>query len=153
MNSKPEGVGARACWFVGATYGGTDDQTPRFLQEGIWENGYQDKYLDAVKSIQAVGLLAHQAAEGGRRQLGGDLLQRLLAQLQLALEQPVGMVGQFMEQHRFLRAGQADLLALRAVVAVVTVIARRAFITATASIAMLHPRFQRISHQLQNCQE
>lgn len=52
MNPKPEGAGARACWFVGATYGGTDDQTPRFLQEGIWENGYQDKYLDAVKSIQ-----------------------------------------------------------------------------------------------------
>jgi len=52
MNSKPEGAGARACWFVGASYGGTDDQTPRFLQGGIWENGYQDKYLDAVKSIQ-----------------------------------------------------------------------------------------------------
>lgn len=30
MNSKPEGAGARACWFVGATYGGTDDQTPLF---------------------------------------------------------------------------------------------------------------------------
>lgn len=52
MNSKPKGAGARACWFVGAAYGGTDDQTPRFLQEGIWENGYQDKYLSDVKSIQ-----------------------------------------------------------------------------------------------------
>lgn len=52
MNSKPEGAGARACWFVGATYGGTDDQTPRFLRDGVWENGYQDRYLDAVKSIQ-----------------------------------------------------------------------------------------------------
>ncbi len=52
MNSKPEGARARACWFVGATCGRTDDQTPRFLQDGIWENGYQDKYLDAVKSIQ-----------------------------------------------------------------------------------------------------
>ena len=52
MNSKPEGAGiARACWFVGATFG-TDDQAPRFQQEGIWENGYSDKYLDAVKSIQ-----------------------------------------------------------------------------------------------------
>ena len=53
MNSKPEGAGARAraCWFVGATYG-NDDQTPRFLQEGIWENGHQDEYLDTVKSIQ-----------------------------------------------------------------------------------------------------
>lgn len=52
MSPKTGGAGARACWFVGATYDGTDDQTPRFLKEGIWENGYQDKYLDAVKSIQ-----------------------------------------------------------------------------------------------------
>jgi len=53
MDSKPEGAGARACWFVGAAYGGTNDQTSRFLDEGIWENGYQDKYLDMVRSIQA----------------------------------------------------------------------------------------------------
>ncbi len=52
MDPKVEGPGARACWFVGAAYGGTDDQTFRFLQEGVWENGYQDKYLDAVKAIQ-----------------------------------------------------------------------------------------------------
>ena len=52
MNSKPEGAGEKACWFVGATYDGSDDQTPRFLQENIWENGYQDKYLDVVKSIR-----------------------------------------------------------------------------------------------------
>lgn len=52
MNSKTEGVGARACWFVGASYGGTGDQTPRFLEDGIRENGYQDKYLDAMKSVQ-----------------------------------------------------------------------------------------------------
>jgi len=51
MNSKLEGAGARACWFVGASWG-TDDQADRFVQEGIWQNGYQDKYLDAVKSIQ-----------------------------------------------------------------------------------------------------
>ncbi|MCP4750100.1 MAG: AAA domain-containing protein [Proteobacteria bacterium] len=52
MNSKPDGAGSRACWFVGANYDG-DDQTQRFLDEGIWENGYQDKYLDNVKSIQS----------------------------------------------------------------------------------------------------
>ena len=51
MNLMSEGVGARACWFVGAAYG-PDDQTPRFLEDGIWQNGYQDKYLDVVKSIQ-----------------------------------------------------------------------------------------------------
>ena len=52
MNTRSEGAGARACWFVGASYGSFNDQTPRFLQEKIWENGYEDKYLDAVKSIQ-----------------------------------------------------------------------------------------------------
>jgi 5-methylcytosine-specific restriction protein B len=43
---------ARACWFVGASYGGTDDQTQRFLDEGVWESGHQDRYLEAVRSIQ-----------------------------------------------------------------------------------------------------
>lgn len=27
MKSKAEGVGERACWFVGAAYGGTKDQS------------------------------------------------------------------------------------------------------------------------------
>ena len=39
-------------WFVGASYGGTDDQTLRFLSEGIWKNGYEDKHLDLVRSMQ-----------------------------------------------------------------------------------------------------
>ena len=39
-------------WFVGASYGGTDDQMPRFLAEGIWENGYDDKLLDVVRSMR-----------------------------------------------------------------------------------------------------
>src|SRR5271169_4453396 len=45
--------GSQATWFVGAAYGhGTDDQTSRFLEEGIWENGYEDKYLDLVRSVR-----------------------------------------------------------------------------------------------------
>lgn len=71
MNSKPEGAGARACWFVGATYG-TDDQTPRFLQEGIWENGYQDKYLDVVKSIQVGDRIAIKSSYTRKRDLPFD---------------------------------------------------------------------------------
>ena len=39
-------------WFVGATFDGNVDQTPRFLNEGIWENGYDDKYLDLVRSMR-----------------------------------------------------------------------------------------------------
>lgn len=38
-------------WFVGAYYRSTGDQTPRFIENGIWENGYQDKYTDIVKMI------------------------------------------------------------------------------------------------------
>ena len=28
----------RVCWFVGASYGSTDDQTARFLNQGIWDD-------------------------------------------------------------------------------------------------------------------
>ncbi len=41
-----------AYWFVGAAYGRRDDQTSRFVDEGIWENGYDNRYLDLVKSIR-----------------------------------------------------------------------------------------------------
>lgn len=37
-------------WFVGAVI--KSDQTERFVNEGIWENGYDDKYLEQVKSIE-----------------------------------------------------------------------------------------------------
>lgn len=52
MNTKSDGTSAQANWFVGASYGGTDDQMPRFLAEGIWENGYDDKLLDVVRSMR-----------------------------------------------------------------------------------------------------
>jgi len=52
MNTKAENSGAQTSWFVGASYGGTDDQMPRFLSEGIWENGYEDKHLDVVRSMR-----------------------------------------------------------------------------------------------------
>jgi len=52
MGEIQEKAEARACWFVGAMYDRTEDQTPRFLDNGIWENGYTDKYLDLVRAIQ-----------------------------------------------------------------------------------------------------
>ena len=48
MNDKE----LRPSWFVGASYGSTDGQTPRFLLEGIWENGYDDKYVELVRSMR-----------------------------------------------------------------------------------------------------
>lgn len=54
--------GPKSYWFVGASYSDAGDQTPRFLDEGIWENGYEDKYLDQVRSMRAGDLIAIKAA-------------------------------------------------------------------------------------------
>lgn len=42
----------RQFWFVGAVWGGDDDQTDRFLSEGIWQNGYDEKFSDHVKRMK-----------------------------------------------------------------------------------------------------
>ena len=42
----------KTTWFVGAQYSGSDNQTQRFITEGIWENGYEDKYLNDVRSMR-----------------------------------------------------------------------------------------------------
>jgi 5-methylcytosine-specific restriction enzyme B len=41
-------------WFVGAYWDDRDPpgQTDRFLAEGVWENGYTDRYLDLVKQMR-----------------------------------------------------------------------------------------------------
>lgn len=38
-------------WFVGAAWG-EGDQTPRFLSEGIWQNGYDEKFSHLVKEMK-----------------------------------------------------------------------------------------------------
>jgi 5-methylcytosine-specific restriction enzyme B len=53
MNDRQKDISSNATWFVGAAYGGTDDQVSRFLSEGIWENGYADKLLDMVRSMRS----------------------------------------------------------------------------------------------------
>lgn len=49
-------------WFVGALWGGNDDQTQRFISQGIWENGYDDKHLELVKTIKPGDKVAIKAA-------------------------------------------------------------------------------------------
>jgi 5-methylcytosine-specific restriction enzyme B len=49
-------------WFVGASFGGNDDQMLRFLTDGIWENGYDDKLLDMVRAMQPGERIAIKAA-------------------------------------------------------------------------------------------
>lgn len=38
-------------WMVGSYWDG-DDQTSRFLSEGIWQNGYKDKFADQVNAMK-----------------------------------------------------------------------------------------------------
>lgn len=54
MENSPAATERRPVWFVGAAFGGHDDQTDRFLRDGIWVNGHTDKFIDDVKSM-AVG--------------------------------------------------------------------------------------------------
>lgn len=39
-------------WIVRAKWDGKYDQTERFLSSNIWENGYEDKYIDVVNRVK-----------------------------------------------------------------------------------------------------
>ena len=39
-------------WFVGAAWNRADDQTERFYSEGIWQNGYHNKYTEQVARMR-----------------------------------------------------------------------------------------------------
>ncbi|WP_221901395.1 type I restriction enzyme endonuclease domain-containing protein [Bathymodiolus platifrons methanotrophic gill symbiont] len=42
----------KSYWFVGASYGkGSEDQTERFITEGVWQNGYQDKRDELITFV------------------------------------------------------------------------------------------------------
>ncbi len=47
-----ESENPRPAWFVGAAFGGYDDQTKRFIQDGIWEGGPVETYGALIDSIQ-----------------------------------------------------------------------------------------------------
>ena len=72
MVSAAENFDLRPAWFVGAAFGGNDDQSARFLSEGIWENGYTDRYLEAVKSVQPGDQIAIKATYKRRNGLPFD---------------------------------------------------------------------------------
>ncbi|KFF32090.1 AAA family ATPase [Pseudomonas plecoglossicida] len=62
MDDKKNSPSTSTTWFVGASYGSKDDQMPRFLEKGIWENGYDDKLLDIVRAMQPGERIAIKAA-------------------------------------------------------------------------------------------
>ena len=48
-------------WFVGALWAGAD-QTERFVKEGIWQNGYDEKFSNLVKQMKAGDRIAIKAS-------------------------------------------------------------------------------------------
>ena len=59
-------------YLLGAYWYGNEpeNQLPRFLREGVWENGYEDKYLQLVQSIPVGATVLVKASyyDRGRRQ-------------------------------------------------------------------------------------
>lgn len=49
-------------WFVGAMWGDGEDQTSRFLEKGIWQNGYEDKFAEQVQTIKPGDRIAIKAS-------------------------------------------------------------------------------------------
>jgi 5-methylcytosine-specific restriction protein B len=61
-------------WMVGAYWEDADpqDQTERFLAEGVWENGWKDRFLDRVKAISVGDRIAIKAMFTQKRDLPFD---------------------------------------------------------------------------------
>ena len=72
MDSVHVGGAPPSFWFVGASWGGTEDQTPRFHEEGIWENGYDDRYIDEVRSMRPGERIAIKSTYTRKRDLPFD---------------------------------------------------------------------------------
>ncbi len=52
----------KSYWFAGAVWNRTDDQLPRFLEQSVWENGYEDQLLDLVRKIRPGDRIAIKAS-------------------------------------------------------------------------------------------
>jgi 5-methylcytosine-specific restriction enzyme B len=62
-----------AYWFVGAVWHKTDDQMPRFLDEGVWQNGYGDQFFDIVRGMKPGDRIAIKASFGRKHNLPFDV--------------------------------------------------------------------------------
>lgn len=78
VSAKPSQPASRPTdinyWLVGAYWDDREptDQTQRFLDEGIWQNGYDDKYLDEVRSMQVGDKIGIKSASTLRKGLPFD---------------------------------------------------------------------------------
>ena len=70
-------------WIVGAYWDDRDpaDQTERFLEEGVWENGYQNRYINDVMSMRVNDKIAIKAASTQRKDLPFDAQNKTVSRM------------------------------------------------------------------------
>ncbi len=81
VTSTPQPDSQRPYWFVGAAFGGTNDQTERFLRDGIWE-AFVDgdsPYEEVVKSMRPSDRIAIKAPFTRKYNLPFDFQGRIAA--------------------------------------------------------------------------
>ena len=82
MNTQAKDVTSSVTWFVGASFGGNDDQTARFLAESIWEvSNPTDKEMALVRSMQPGDRIAIKAAYTRKHGLPFDNRERTVSVL------------------------------------------------------------------------
>lgn len=70
-------------WLVGAYWDDRDpaDQTDRFLEEGIWENSYKNRYINEVMSMRVNDRIAIKAASTQRTGLPFDARNKTVSRM------------------------------------------------------------------------
>ena len=96
-------------WFVGATFD-TVDQIPRFLEQGIWENGYQDRHLDLVRSMRVGDRIAIKAAYTRLRDLPFDNRGNRVSVMAI---KAIGTITENLNDGRFVRVNWQPVEPLR----------------------------------------
>ena len=100
MVSPANNSNARPAWFVGAAFGGTDDQTERFLRDGIWEGGPVETYGDVINSIQTGDRIAIKSWYTRKNGLPFDNRGQYVSVMAI---KATGVVTQNLGDHRSLR--------------------------------------------------
>ena len=70
-------------WLAGAYWDDRDpaDQTQRFLEEGIWENGYHNRYINEVMAMRVNDKIAIKYASTQRRDLPFDARNKTISRM------------------------------------------------------------------------
>ena len=75
----PDGVNY---WFVGAAWD-EGDQTPRFLENGIWQNGYDDKFSHLVRQMKQGDKIAIKATYTRKHDVPFDNRERAVSAMRI----------------------------------------------------------------------